>query len=34
VRATDGLGKIQLKLKNVKNDLKGWGDLRGRDIKR
>jgi hypothetical protein len=35
VRATDSLGIIQLKLKNVKNDLKGWGaNLRGRDIKR
>jgi hypothetical protein len=34
VRATDSLGVIQLKLKNVKNDLKGWGaNLRGRDIK-
>jgi hypothetical protein len=24
VRATDSLGIIQMKLKNVKNDLKGW----------
>jgi hypothetical protein len=35
VRASGSLGKIQLKLKNIKNDLKGWGaNLRGRDIKR
>jgi hypothetical protein len=35
VRATDSKGIIQMKLKNVKNDLKGWGaNLRGRDIKR
>jgi hypothetical protein len=33
--ASDSLGKIQLKLKNVKNHLKGWGaNLRGRYIKR
>jgi hypothetical protein len=35
VRATDSLGIIQMKLKNIKNDLKGWGaNLRGKDIKR
>jgi hypothetical protein len=35
VRASDSLGKLQLKLKNVKKDLRRWGEnLRGRDIKR
>jgi hypothetical protein len=30
VRASDSLGKLQQKLKNVKKDLKGWGaNLRG-----
>jgi hypothetical protein len=35
IRPTDSLGIIQMKLINVKNDLKGWGpNLRGGDIKR
>jgi Ser-tRNA(Ala) deacylase AlaX len=35
VRASDSLGKVQLKLKNIKKDMKGWGtNLRGRYIKR